>query len=105
MSNNASPGCSPSIERVGVAPAPDAGQRITQRLLTESLEEPQLFEPAPELRRHQPNQLIGEGVGGHPVGDGDRDSTRRADERDHETVAIAACVPRFQRRYRELELR
>ena len=62
MSSSESPGCRPVDERVGVAPAPDAGQRVAQRLLAERLEQPQLFEPAAELARQQPHDLIGDRI-------------------------------------------
>ena len=49
-------------ERVGVPPAPDAGQRVAQRLLAERFEQPELLEAAAELARQQPHDLIGDGI-------------------------------------------
>ena len=45
-------------ERIGVAPAPDSGQRVAQRLFPEGLEQTELFQPATELARQQPHDLI-----------------------------------------------
>src|SRR5439155_16551166 len=84
----------PRDQRVGVAAAPDAGQRVTQRLLAERLEQTQLLQATAELARQQLRELIGHRLTLDPERDHDGDHTRRPDKRYRETVARSLRLTR-----------